>query len=91
MADQRDNGVSQPRQGRPKSYSDRDERSILRIIRKDPTLSYSQVKRQSRLKISERTLRRILEKYNIKKWIAAQRLLLTPEHARERLAIAKKY
>ena len=45
IASRRDNGASQRRQGRPKSYSDRDERSILRIIRKDPTLSYSQVKR----------------------------------------------
>ena len=83
--------ASQHRSGRPKSYSDRDVRKLLRIVRREPKTTYQNLIKQSGVEISKRTCARLLEEHNIKKWVAQARPKLTEEHARERLAFARKY
>jgi transposase len=40
---ERVNGATKPRSGRPKKLTDRDERKILRIIRTQPKLKYTDI------------------------------------------------
>ena len=74
-----------PRSGRPRILSRRDERLILRAIRKDPYLSSRKIIMESGVKYYIKTIRRILERYGIAHWISKKRPLLTPKHAKERL------
>jgi len=85
----RENGESLPRSGQPKSYTERDERSILRIIRTNPKITLKKLKEEVEGDFSRWTLARIFDKYNIKKWMAAKRLMLKKEHAKLRLQWAK--
>jgi hypothetical protein len=82
----RDNGVSLPRSGRPKSYTDADERIILRHVRNNPKDAYKQVLDGCGLTFSKSTLKKILKKHGIANWRAKRRPFLTPAHAAKRLA-----
>jgi transposase len=77
-------GKSQPRSGRPIIYNDRDERSILRVVRQKPKITYAKLSQETGLKFSRDTYRRILAKYGIANWIAMKRPLLTTENASNR-------
>jgi transposase len=87
----RNNGESKPRSGRPVCYSVYDERRILRIVRKEPKITYKELKIQLGIDISNTTLTRILHKYGIAKWRAAKRPFLTQIIATKRLEFALKY
>jgi transposase len=82
---------SHARSGRPKVYTRYDERHILRIVRRNPKITYAQLKRELNIEFSNDTFYRILKQYGIKKWIAKQRPKLTAAHAALRLAFARRY
>jgi len=53
-------GVSRPRSGAPKRYTDQDERVILQFVRNNPKTKYAEIKRQCQLDISHSMIKRIL-------------------------------
>ena len=87
----RNNGETRPRSGRPSLLSRRDRRLILRIIRRNPKLTYAALKIESGLTVSKKTLYRMLKDEGISNWLAKKRPLITPEVAAKRLRWAKKY
>jgi len=52
----RKNGESQPRSGRPRTYSERDERLLLRVVRQFPKCTYAQLRAFTGLKLCNFTL-----------------------------------
>ncbi|EKG08955.1 Transposase Tc1-like protein [Macrophomina phaseolina MS6] len=87
----RNDSRSQLRSGRPKLLSDGDKRHILRIVRKEPKITYKEVREQTGVVCHDRTITRLLDTYNIRKWRAAGRPELTEEHAAIRLAWALEH
>jgi hypothetical protein len=81
----RNEGESQPRTPRGKSYTDTDVRHILRVVRAEPKSTYAQVKLACGLTCSTSTLKRILKEYGITNWRAKRRPELSPAHAAARL------
>ena len=61
----RKNGASQPRLGRPQTYSKHDERLLLQVVRQFPKYTYTQLRAFTGLKLSTSTLKRILRKHYI--------------------------
>jgi hypothetical protein len=51
------NGASAPRSGRPREWSKRDERKIIRIARLYPKYSYEQLRFEAGVTLSNTTLR----------------------------------
>jgi transposase len=90
-APERQHQQSKKRLGRPTKWNTRDERRILRIVRKSPKREWKDVLNDLDRQFSKRTLQRVLRKHNITKWRAAKRPKLTPEHARARLKFARRY
>ena len=78
-------GESQPRCGRPKVISEREERLILRLIRRFPKKTYDALRRENGIIASVRTIRRFLKTHGIKKWLVKKRPILTKEHVKQRL------
>lgn len=64
---QRNEGRSQLRSSRPKVLLDGDKRHILRVVRKDPKITYKQVREQTGVVCHDRTIARLLDTYNIRK------------------------
>ena len=64
----RNNGESQPRIGRPLSYTPSDERRILRIVRAHPKLTYRELLSQLGLEIHPNTVKKILKEHGIQNW-----------------------
>ena len=87
----RNQGESAPRSGRPKVYTDRDERAILRLVRLNPKWTYRRLVAELECKPSRSIVTRILKKYNITKWAAKKRPELREIHAHERLVWAKAH
>ena len=83
---ERKDGESKPRSGRPKAYSDRDERKILRQVRLHPKCTYADVRKACVVTLCDSTLKTILKKHGILNWRARKRPALTEEHAAARLA-----
>jgi transposase len=83
---ERNEGQSKPRSGRPKLYTDRDERRILRQVRLYPKCTYADVRRACAVTLCDTTLKTILGKHGISNWQAKQRPELTEEVAAKRLA-----
>ena len=88
LLDKRVDYSSQPRSGRPKTYGSRTKRKILRLARQNPKWTYRKLLEQIGIKISKSTVVRILNEEGIKKWIAAKRPILKPEHVAKRLKFA---
>jgi hypothetical protein len=82
----RNEGISQARTGRPLTYSDREERKIIRQVRLYPKCTYKEVCAACAVQLCDSTLRSILAKHGIANWRAKKRLYLTEEHAATRLA-----
>ena len=61
QAPSRPQGASQPRSGRPKQYTERDTRRIIRLIKSKPFWSYRRVLHELDLKLSPATMHRILK------------------------------
>ena len=84
-------GESKPRSGRPKATDDRDERTLLRLVRIDPKISYTDLIEQSGVQCSRSTVYRILHEAGITNWIMKKRLLLRLEDVKARYNWAKLY
>lgn len=84
-AKERDQGNSVQRTGRPKSYTDRDERRILRIVQLEPKITYQNITRLTGIEISRGTLYNIISKHGIKNWLSKKRPILTEKDAQRRL------
>ena len=82
----RNEGESQARVARGKSYTVNDIRHILRFIRAEPKATYDEVKSAYGLTCSTTTIKRILSSNGITNWRAKRRPELSPKHAATRLA-----
>ena len=80
---------SRPRSGRPKCYSERDERILLRHVRHNPFDTYASVAKATGLEISINSIKAILSKHGISNWRAKKRPTITDEHAATRLLWAR--
>ena len=83
--------TSQPRSGRPITWTDRDRRQLLRLVRANPSWTYRKVLRVISTPFSKRTIQRILEKEGITKWRGTKRPLLISGNAAKRLDFAIEY
>lgn len=83
--------VTAPRKGRPKVFSDRDQRHLLRYIRANPQATWSAIKTATGLEFSRQWLSHIMKEHHIQHWLAKKRPLLLPHHAQQRLQFAHQY
>ena len=60
-----DEGMSQPQTGRPKVYTEAEERLVVCHARINPKDSYTQVKKVCNLSFSHRTIKKILTNHGI--------------------------
>ena len=60
-----DEGHSQLRSGRPKEYTEAEERKLIRHVRLHPKDTYTQVRTACDLSIKRTTIKKILKKYGI--------------------------
>jgi hypothetical protein len=82
----RNNGQSLPRKPRGKSYTDSEERLLLRHVRLNPKDTYKQVIIAYNLSCKPTTVKKILKKHGICNWRAKKRPELIETHALTRLA-----
>jgi transposase len=68
--DIRNNDASLPRSGRPKALSDRDRRTILRMIRMNPKMTCGKLIQEAGLEVSKKTVYRMLAAEGITNWTA---------------------
>jgi hypothetical protein len=87
----RNNGKSIPRPGRPKSYTERDKRHIIQLIKRDPFIKYEDIRERTGLNLSSTTFLSILQDSGYGHWRAKKRPKLTKEHAKLRLEWAKNH
>jgi transposase len=81
----RDDFKSLSRSGRPSALAKHDKRLILRIIRKNPKITYQVLKQEAGITVHKSTLYRMLKEEGIINWLAKKRPLLTPEVVKKRL------
>ena len=72
------------RTGRPLKASKRDVQKIIYYVRVNPKHTYSQIRKNLAPFLSLRTIKRILEPFNIKKWQCKKRPELSKEVANKR-------
>lgn len=82
----RTNGESLSRLPRSESYTDKEERYILRYVRLHPKATYQDVKQELGVTCSTSTLKRILKTHGISNWRAKRRPFVTDIVAAKRLA-----
>lgn len=82
-----------PKCGRPKKYSVRDERFLIRESQRNPknTARGLQIKCPDMLQVSLTTVKRILRKYGLFGRIAAKRPKLNNDHIKKRLSWCRLY
>ncbi|KFY70741.1 hypothetical protein V499_08970 [Pseudogymnoascus sp. VKM F-103] len=85
----RTEGKSLPRTPRGKSYTEAEQRLILRHVRLHPKDTYQEVKDACKVKCSCSTIKRILHEAGIGNWRAKRRPFLLPIHAAKRLTWCK--
>jgi hypothetical protein len=79
-------GETKVRAGRPKEYTERDERALVRHVRLFPKHTYAEVIKELNFTIKKSTIKKILKKHHITNWRAKRRPELTEAHAARRLA-----
>jgi hypothetical protein len=84
-------GFSIPKAPRQKSYTDADERVLLRHVRLNPKDTYQQTIDACRLSCKRETVKKILKRHGITNWRCKRRPELTEAHAAKRLAWCLKY
>lgn len=82
----RHEGKSLSRTPRKKSYTEADERILLRHVRIHPKDSYKQIKEGTGVTCSKETIRKIFKAHFITHWKAKRRPFLTEKNAAKRLA-----
>ena len=91
QAQNRNNGKSKLRSGRPCKLNTRTIRRIKHFINVFPRATYTEVKAGTGVTCSNKTIYRVLRHYGIIKWRAKKRPFLKPVHARARLLFARRY
>ena len=71
------------RSGRPEKLTKRQKRQILRAVKNDRRCTREEIRKLFCPNVTHSTLDRLLQKHNIRKWLAKKRPLLTEEHARK--------
>jgi transposase len=84
----RNAGITLKRIGRPRSYTERDQRSIIRFVRNNPKAIYTDIRQNLHINLSHDTFCRILNSVGIKNWRAKGRPALEAEDAKVRYAWA---
>lgn len=82
-------GESGPRPGCPPTYTDRDERLMLRNLRLHPKSTFNERRKECGLDMSNSTIKRLARKHGLHHWRAKKRPELTEEHAAARLLWCK--
>lgn len=82
----RHEGKTLPKAARKKSYTDLEERHILRWVRSRPKDTYKEVIAGCSLNCSKSTVKTILKEHGIQNWKCKRRPYLTAKHAAARLA-----
>jgi len=85
----RNNGNTRTRTGRPREYTDREVRILVKHVRNNPKDTWAEVKRATGLKYHKTTLLRMLEPSGIKNWRCRRRPHLTAAAVAKRLAWCK--
>jgi transposase len=80
----RNAGITPKRTGRPRSYTERDQRSILRFVQNNPKSTYVDIRQNLHIDLSHDTFQRILNSVGIKNWRAKGRPALEPQDAKVR-------
>ncbi|KAJ5104253.1 hypothetical protein N7532_004782 [Penicillium argentinense] len=88
---ERHEGVSKPRSGRPKKLSEAEKDRLLNAIHGDPKIQYEDLLAEVDYKVKKRSIQRLLNAENMRKWRCLWRPYLTDEHAAKRLAWAYRY
>jgi hypothetical protein len=73
-----------PKPGRPISYTNREERSILRAVKANPKIKIKDIQFESGVKRCPKTIRKILKKSGVRHWVSKKRPSLTNENAEAR-------
>jgi hypothetical protein len=81
----RHKGTSLPRMPRQKSYTEANERILLRHVQLHLKDIYTEIKIAYRLACSRSTVRKILKEYRITNWRVKRRLFLTENNTTTRL------
>lgn len=81
----RQEGQSLPRSGCPRTYSDRDERHMLRNLRLFPKSTFDDCCKETGLEMSNSTIKRLAKKHGLQHQRAKKRPELLQKHADERL------
>ena len=81
----RPEGISVPCPGCPPTYTERDERMMLRNLRLYPKSTFDERRKECGLNMSNSTIKRLARKHGLHHWRAKKRPELTEEHAAARL------
>ena len=85
----RNEGNTRRRTGRPREYSDRDVRNLVKYVRLHPKDTWKEVKASTGLKFHKTTLMRMLEPSGIANWKCRRRPHLTEAAVKKRLEWCK--
>jgi transposase len=82
---------SKPRTGRPSKLTPSERRYLFLVVHRNPIISYKALIHEANLRVSKSTIRRVLKKLNIRKWISKKRIFLKQHDAKKRLEFVKKW
>ena len=85
----RPKGESAPHSGRPRIYTDRDERRMLQHLRLYPKSTFNEHRQDCNTQISNSTIKRLARKHGLHHWRAKKRPELTEAYTAERLLWCK--
>lgn len=78
-------GHSLPRSGAPLKTTPQDRRRILRVVKKNPDVTYDKIRTETGISISNTLLHLILRSFHMDHWIKKKRTLLDEDSAKARL------
>jgi hypothetical protein len=73
--------VSCPRSGRTRAFTEDQRDAIFETVELTPEMTYEALRDQEAPNASIRSVKRLLQEMNIRKWIRLRRPALTPNHA----------
>ncbi|XP_053985494.1 uncharacterized protein LOC128879942 [Hylaeus volcanicus] len=84
-----------PRKGQPKKLDGRDKRKLIRIMKKDPSLSApklaTELLNETRKKIHPQTIRRVLKDSGYNERVARKKPYVNEQNRKKRLNFAKEF
>lgn len=88
---ERRQGVSKARSGRPKTLTEADKNRLVEVIHDNPKTTHEDLLAEVDHKVKIRSIQRLLNAENLRKWRCSWRPYLTEEHAIKRLSWAHQY